>query len=85
MSFHVAHQYLGSVEKIENGIVAVSTLWADERVHYPLHALPYTPADRLSRGRSDPSFRTKPQPAAILAGRARAAGLAWKATSTGSR
>ncbi|MBB4942918.1 hypothetical protein FHR32_007318 [Streptosporangium album] len=25
----------------------MTTLWADERVYYPLHALPYTPAGRL--------------------------------------
>ena len=30
---HVARQYLGSVGKIDNGIVAVTTLWADE-AHY---------------------------------------------------
>jgi SRSO17 transposase len=28
---HVARQYLGSVGKSDNGIVAVTTLWADER------------------------------------------------------
>jgi SRSO17 transposase len=42
---HVAHQYLGSIGKIANGIVAVTSLWADARVYYPLHALhvrPYT-------------------------------------------
>src|SRR6267142_4389833 len=33
---HVAPQYLGSRGKVENGIVAVSSLWADERVYYPL-------------------------------------------------
>src|SRR5512133_3521895 len=27
---HVARQYLGSVGKIDNGIVAVTSLWADE-------------------------------------------------------
>ena len=27
---HVARQYLGSVGKIDNGIVAVTTLWASE-------------------------------------------------------
>jgi SRSO17 transposase len=30
---HVARQYLGSIGKIENGIVAVTTVWADERVY----------------------------------------------------
>ncbi|WP_221465274.1 IS701 family transposase [Streptosporangium album] len=76
---HTAHQYLGSVGKIENGIVAVTTLWADERVYYPLHAVPYTPAARLPRGRSDPAFRTKPQLAAALAGRAQAAAVPFRA------
>ncbi|MEV6862373.1 transposase [Streptosporangium subroseum] len=76
---HTAHQYLGSVGKIENGIVVVSTLWADERVYYPLHAVPYTPAARLPRGRSDPAFHTRPQLAAALAGRARADGVAFRA------
>src|ERR1700674_3989674 len=33
---HVAHQYLGSIGKIAKGIVSVTSLWADEAVHYPL-------------------------------------------------
>lgn len=74
-----AHQYLGSVGKIENGIVAVTTLWADERVYYPLHVVPYTPAGRLPGGRSDPAFHTKPQFAAALAGRAQAAAVPFRA------
>ena len=41
---HVGRQYLGSVGKIDNGIVAVTSLWADEGVYYPLHVRPYTPA-----------------------------------------
>jgi SRSO17 transposase len=44
---HVGRQYLGSVGKIDGGIVAVSSLWADERVYYPLHVRPYTPDKRL--------------------------------------
>ncbi|WP_345006464.1 IS701 family transposase, partial [Streptosporangium album] len=76
---HVAHQYLGSVGKIENGIVAVTTLWADERIYHPLHVVPYTPAGRLPRGRSDPAFYTKPQLATALAGRARAAKVPFRA------
>ena len=46
---HVARQYLGSVGKIDNGIVAVTSLWADERCYWPVHAVPYTPASRLPR------------------------------------
>jgi len=37
---HVARQYLGSVGKIDNGIVAVTSLWADARCYWPVHALP---------------------------------------------
>jgi SRSO17 transposase len=76
---HVARQYLGSVGKVDNGIVAVSTLWADERLYYPLHAVPYTPAARLPRGDRDPAFRTKPQLAADLVAAARAAGVPFRA------
>ena len=46
---HVARQYLGSVGKTDNGIVAVSSLWADERVSWPAHVVPSTPASRLPR------------------------------------
>jgi len=63
---HVAHQYLGSVGRIANGIVSVTSLWADEDVYYPLHVAPYTPAKRLPKGKDDPAFRTKPQLAVQL-------------------
>ena len=76
---HVARQYLGSVGKVDNGIVAVSTLWADERLYYPLHVQPYTPAERLPRGKKDPAFRTKPQIAMELVDRALSMGLAFRA------
>jgi hypothetical protein len=76
---HVARQYLGSVGKIDNGIVAVTTVWADERVYYPLHLQPYTPARRLPRGKADPAFRTKPQLAEDLVAAAVAAGVPFRA------
>src|SRR3712207_5822177 len=76
---HVARQYLGSVGKIDNGIVAVTTLWADERVYYPLHLQPYTPARRLPRGKADPVFRTKPQVAEELVAAAVAAVVPFRA------
>ena len=63
---HVARQYLGSVGKLDNGIAAVTSLWADERVYWPVHAVPYTPASRLPDGQRDPGFRTKPQLAVEL-------------------
>lgn len=76
---HVAHQYLGSVGRIANGIVSVTSLWADEDVYYPLHVVPYTPARRLPKGKDDPAFRTKPQLAVELVDAAIAAGFAFRA------
>jgi SRSO17 transposase len=76
---HVARQYLGSIGKIDNGIVAVTTVWADERVYYPLHCIPYTPASRLPHGTADPAFRTKPQLAADLIAQARSAAVPFRA------
>jgi DDE superfamily endonuclease len=76
---HVARQYLGSVGKTDNGIVAVSSLWADERVYWPVHVQPYTPACRLPKGKRDPRFRTKPQQAVELVQAARTAGIAFRA------
>jgi DDE superfamily endonuclease len=76
---HVARQYLGSVGKIDNGIVAVTSLWADERRYWPVHAVPYTPASRLAAGERDPAFKTKPQLAVELVQAARQAGIAFRA------
>src|SRR6185503_18183862 len=58
---HVGHQWLGRLGKTDRGVVTVTTLWADERIYYPLHAEPYTPAKHFDRGKSDPAFRTKLQ------------------------
>src|SRR5215216_6656697 len=76
---HVARQYLGSLGKIDNGIVAVSSLWADERVSWPAHVTPYTPASRLAKGTRDPGFRPKPQLAVGLLHAARQAGIGFRA------
>ena len=76
---HVARQYLGSVGKIDNGIVAVTSLWAEERCYWPVHAVPYTPASRLTAGKRDPGFRTKPQLAVELVEAARQAGIGFRA------
>ena len=79
---HVAPQYLGSRGKVENGIVAVSSLWADERVYYPVHVRPYEPAERLPGGKKDPAFRTKPQLAVELVDAALEAGVVFRAVVT---
>jgi SRSO17 transposase len=76
---HVARQYLGSVGKTDNGIVCVTSLWADPRCYWPLHLVPYTPASRLPKGKRDPGFRTKPQLAVELVQAARAAQIPFRA------
>ena len=76
---HVARQYLGIIGKVDNGIVAVTSLWADARVYYPLHVEPYTPAPRLPGGRRDPAFRTKPAIALELVAAAQEAGVPFRA------
>jgi SRSO17 transposase len=43
---HVGSHYLGSIGTIANGVVSVTSLWADEQRSYPLHVRPYTPAIR---------------------------------------
>lgn len=76
---YVSRQYIGSRAQIQNGIVAVTTAWADERVYYPLHTLPYQPAPTLPGGDKDPAFRTKGQIAAELARRAIRATIVFRA------
>lgn len=56
---HVGRQYLGNLGKIDNGVVSVSSLWADEQVYYPLLVEPYTPESYFAKGKNDPAFRTK--------------------------
>ena len=76
---HVGREYLGRYGKTDNGIVTVTTVWADERIYYPVHALPYTPARHFAKGKNDPEFRTKLEIGADLAVRARAAGFTFRA------
>jgi hypothetical protein len=76
---HVGRQWLGRYGKTDSGVVTVTTVWADERVYYPVHAVPYTPARHFAKGKTDPAFRTKLQIGADLAIRARAAGFAFRA------
>jgi SRSO17 transposase len=81
---HVGHQWLGRYGKTGNGVVTVTTLWADERLYYPVGALPYTPAKHFAKGKSDPAFRTKLQIGAELAARARKEGFVFRAVAADS-
>jgi SRSO17 transposase len=76
---HVGRQYLANLGKTDNGVVSVTSLWADEGVYYPLHVEPYTPAHHFAQGKADPQFRTKRQIAAELVRRALAAGIPCRA------
>jgi len=81
---HVGRQWLGRYGKTDNGVVTVTTVWADERLYYPVHAVPYTPARHFAKGKSDPAFRTKLAIGADLAVRARAAGFVFRAVAADS-
>ncbi|WP_051942505.1 IS701 family transposase [Streptacidiphilus rugosus] len=78
---HVGRQWLGRLGKTDNGIVTVTTCWADENLYYPLHAVPYSPAHHFPKGKSDPGFRTKLRIAAELARTARTAGVTFRAVA----
>jgi hypothetical protein len=81
---HVGHQWLGRYGKTDNGVVTVTTVWADERLYYPVHAVPYTPARHFAKGKSDPEFRTKLAIGADLAVQAREAGFVFRAVAADS-
>jgi hypothetical protein len=81
---HVGRQWLGWYGKTDNGVVTVTTLWANERLYYPVHAVPCTPARHFAKRKSDPAFRTKLAIGADLATRARAAGVVFRAVAADS-
>jgi hypothetical protein len=76
---HVGKQWLGNIGKTENGVVSVSSLWADERVYYPLAVEPYTPKHHFEGGTSDPRFRTKLKIASQLVEKAVERNIPFKA------
>jgi hypothetical protein len=81
---HVGRQWLGNMGKTENGVVSVSSLWAEEGVYYPLQVEPYTPAHHFQKGKSDPGFRTKLKIAQELVQRSVAEGVPFRAVAADS-
>lgn len=75
---HVGRQYLANLGKVDNGVVSVTSLWADEALDYPVAVEPYTPAQHFTGGRQDPAFRTKLTIAAELVAQAVAAELPFR-------
>ncbi|HEX5501499.1 MAG TPA: IS701 family transposase [Thermomicrobiales bacterium] len=76
---HVGRQYLANLGKTDNGVVAVTSLWADERVSWPVGGEPYPPAHHCERGKADPACRTTRAIAGELVAEAVAAGLPGRA------
>jgi SRSO17 transposase len=76
---HVGRQYLANLGKIDNGVVSVTSLWADEGVYYPVDFEPYTPAHHFEKGKKDPQFRTKLKIAVELVRRAVQANIPFRA------
>ncbi len=76
---HVGRQYLANLGKIDNGVVSVTSLWADEGVYYPVDVEPYTPTHHFPKGKKDPQFRTKLKIAVELVRRAVQAHIPFRA------
>jgi len=60
-------------------VVSVTSLWADERVYYPVDFEPYTLAHHFEQGKKDPQFRTKLKIAVELVRRAVQAKIPFRA------
>lgn len=76
---HVGRQYLSNLGKIDNGVVSVTSRWADERVYSPVDFEPDTPEQHFAQGKRDPAFRTKLKLAVELVRRALQAGFTFRA------
>jgi hypothetical protein len=51
---------LGTIGKLANAIVTLTSLWADAQIYYPLHVRPYTPAVRRAGGKYQRRRRIDP-------------------------
>jgi SRSO17 transposase len=65
-------------------VVTVITVRAGERLCYPVHAVPYTPARHFAKGKNDPAFGARLAIGADLAARARVAGFTFGAVAADS-
>ena len=76
---HVGRQYLANPGQTDSGVVASTSLWADEAVHRPVAYAPYTPEHHCGKGEADPASRTKRAIAGELVASAVAAALPCRA------
>jgi SRSO17 transposase len=75
----VGRQWPANIGKTENGVVSVSSLWADEDVYWPVDFEPYTPSHHFRGGKNDPAFRTKLKIASGLVEKAVERGIPFRA------
>jgi SRSO17 transposase len=73
-----AQQYLGKLGHVANGVVAMTSHWADGSQHVPIGVTPCRPASRLPKGRTDPDVHTQPELAWQLIAEARAADIPFR-------
>src|SRR5215218_7776613 len=76
---HVGRQWLANIGKTDSGVVSVSSLWADEKIYWPVNFEPYTPAHHFEGGKEDPKFRTKLKIASQLVEQAVEGGIPFRA------
>jgi SRSO17 transposase len=76
---HVSRQSLANLGKLDNGVGSVTSLWADEKVSYPLDFEASTPASYFAKEKQDPAFRTKLKIALQLVERAKQEGIPFRA------
>jgi hypothetical protein len=73
-----AQQYIGKLGHTANGVVSVTSHWADGKRHVPLGIRAYHPGSRLPEGKADPLFHTKPELAWELIEEARDQGIPFR-------
>ena len=75
---HVGRQWLANIGKTDSGVVSVTSLWADEKLYWPVDFEPYTRAHHFGGGKKEPAFRTKLKIAKELAERAVEVGVPFR-------
>jgi SRSO17 transposase len=56
---HIGRPDLANWGKLDQGVVSLTSLWAEERVYDPLDFERYTPAQHFEKGQQDPRFRSQ--------------------------
>jgi hypothetical protein len=73
-----AQHSIGKLGHTANGVVAVTSHWADGTRRVPLGVQPSWPASQLPGGKADPTFRSKPELAGELIREAQDAGVPFR-------